>query len=74
MSRDQAADYPNWEEFEINGMELSDQKSDLLCEMDLLFQIDSEDNLPYMFGDAGSAHITQCPNHPETLTIARACC
>ena len=42
--------------------------------MTLLFQIDSEDNLPYMFGDAGCGHITYCPTHPRRLAFAWACC
>lgn len=41
--------------------------------MKLVFQIDSEDNIPYMFGDVGCSHITQCEDHPEILTIAWAC-
>jgi len=41
--------------------------------MRLVFQIDSEDNLPYMFGDAGCSHITQCDDHQDKLTIAWAC-
>lgn len=42
--------------------------------MHLLFQIDSEVNIPYMFGDAGCGHLTQCPNHPHRLYFAWACC
>ena len=42
-------------------------------EMRLLFQVDSEDNLPYMFGDVGCAHLTQCPNHPNVLAFGWAC-
>ena len=42
--------------------------------MQLVFQIDSEDNVPYMFGDSGCAHITQCPQHQNILAIAWACC
>ncbi len=42
--------------------------------MRYLFQIDSEDNLDYMFGDMGCAHITQCAKHPKNLAIAWACC
>ena len=42
--------------------------------MKFIFQIDSEDNLDYMFGDVGCAHITQCEKHPERLAIAWACC
>jgi len=29
--------------------------------MIFIFQIDSEDNLPYMFGDVGCGHVTYCP-------------
>lgn len=42
--------------------------------MEYVFQIDSEDNVPYMFGDAGCGHITRCPAHPDVLTFAWACC
>jgi len=41
--------------------------------MKLIFQIDSDDNLPYMFGDQGCAHITQCEKHPHRIAIAWAC-
>lgn len=41
--------------------------------MQLVFQIDSEDNLPYMFGDVGCGHITQCPEHPNQLAFGWAC-
>ena len=43
-------------------------------QMSLLFQIDSEDNLDYMFGDVGCAHLTYCTNHPETIAFGWACC
>ncbi len=43
-------------------------------EMKFIFQIDSECSLPHMFGDCGCGHITQCPNHPDTLAFAWACC
>jgi len=42
-------------------------------QMELLIQIDSEDHLPYMFGDAGCAHLTQCRNHPQVLAFGWAC-
>jgi uncharacterized protein YwqG len=41
--------------------------------MQLLMQIDSEDNLPYMFGDTGCAHLTQCRKHPQTFAFGWAC-
>jgi hypothetical protein len=41
--------------------------------MDLVFQLDSENNIPHMFGDAGCGHITQCPDHPDVLAFGWAC-
>jgi uncharacterized protein YwqG len=42
-------------------------------EMALVFQVDSEHNLPYMFGDAGVGHVTQCPEHHAELAFGWAC-
>jgi uncharacterized protein YwqG len=42
--------------------------------MALVFQLDSEDNLPFMFGDSGCGHITQCPDHKEVVAFGWACC
>lgn len=41
--------------------------------MDLVFQFASEENLPYMFGDVGTGHVTRCKSHPEILTFGWAC-
>jgi len=41
--------------------------------MDLVFQVDSKDNIPHMFGDVGCGHITQCPIHPHVLAFGWAC-
>jgi len=41
--------------------------------MVLVFQVDSEDNIPFMFGDAGCGHITQCPQHKEVVAFGWAC-
>jgi hypothetical protein len=41
--------------------------------MSFLLQIDSNDNLDYMFGDAGTAHITRCSAHPDQLAFGWAC-
>jgi uncharacterized protein YwqG len=38
-----------------------------------VFQLDSEDNIPFMFGDVGCGHITQCPEHKEVVAFAWAC-
>ena len=97
-------DYPNAEEGELLGIELTDDQWEtlgaegrpgtgdklagypawvqgveypncLVCgaSMRLVFQIDSEDNLPFMFGDVGCGHITQCKTHPEQLAFGWAC-
>lgn len=41
--------------------------------MILVMQLDSEDNIPFMFGDAGCGHITQCPEHKEVVAFGWAC-
>lgn len=41
--------------------------------MTFILQVDSEDNVPFMFGDAGVAHLCQCPDHPHVLTWGWAC-
>jgi uncharacterized protein YwqG len=39
-----------------------------------VLQVDSEDHIPFMFGDAGCGHITQCPEHKEVVAFGWACC
>ena len=41
--------------------------------MTYVFQVDSEDNIPFMFGDVGCGHITQCPNHKDVVAFGWAC-
>jgi hypothetical protein len=38
-----------------------------------VFQLDSEDHVPFMFGDVGCGHITQCPDHNEVVAFGWAC-
>jgi hypothetical protein len=42
--------------------------------MELVFQVDSEDHVPFMFGDVGCGHVTQCPEHKEVVAFGWACC
>lgn len=42
-------------------------------QMDPVFQLDSEDHLPFMFGDVGTGHITQCSEHKEIVAFGWAC-
>lgn len=41
--------------------------------MQLVFQLDSEKGLPFMFGDVGIGHVTQCAEHKDVLAFAWAC-
>ncbi len=65
---DKLAGWPHW----IQGVEYP---SCPICEapMELVLQLDSNDHLPYMFGDAGCGHITQCPIHKDQLGFGWAC-
>lgn len=69
LEGDKLAGWPNW----VQGTEYPDCPT---CgeRMQLVFQIDSEDHIPFMFGDVGTGHITQCPKHKDQLTFAWACC
>jgi uncharacterized protein YwqG len=42
-------------------------------QMGLVLQLDSEDNVPYMWGDSGVGHITQCKSHPQQVAFGWAC-
>lgn len=68
LPNDKLSGWPYW----VQGIEYPDCPE---CgkRMELVFQIDSEDNLPYMFGDVGCSHITQCKEHKDQLAIAWAC-
>jgi uncharacterized protein YwqG len=62
---DKLAGWPAW----VQGAEYP------LCpecsrRMRLLLQLDSNDNIPFIFGDVGTGHITQCPDHHHTVTFA----
>lgn len=38
--------------------------------MQVVFQVASEDHVPFMFGDTGIGHVTQCPTHLRTVAFA----
>jgi len=69
LSRDKLSGWPCW----VQGIEYPDCPE---CgkRMDFVFQIDSYDNIPYMFGDAGCSHTFQCKTHKDKIAIAWACC
>jgi uncharacterized protein YwqG len=68
LTGDKSGGWPHW----VQGVEYP---SCPRCGgvMEMLFQIDSENNLPYMFGDVGIGHITQCPEHRDVVAFGWAC-
>ncbi len=68
LPKDKLLGWPCW----VQGVEYPDC-TECGKPMKLVFQIDSEDNLPYMFGDVGCSHVTQCEEHQNILAIAWAC-
>lgn len=65
---DKLAGWPSW----VQGVE-SPSCPECGRRMTLVFQLDSNCNLDFMFGDVGRGHITQCPNHPDVLAFGWAC-
>lgn len=66
--KDKLSGWPGW----VQGVEYP-SCAECGARMQLVFQIDSEDHVPFMFGDVGCGHITQCPDHKHVVTFAWAC-
>lgn len=66
---DKLLGWPHW----VQGVEYP---SCTVCHarMRYVFQIDSEDNLPWMFGDVGCGHLFVCETHEHVLSFHWACC
>jgi uncharacterized protein YwqG len=69
LQGDKLFGFPHW----IQSVEYPNDR-ETGTRMELIFQLDSEDNLPYMFGDSGIGHITQSPDNEQELAFAWACC
>jgi uncharacterized protein YwqG len=67
-SGDKLAGWPLW----VQGIEYP-ACPECQTPMRLVFQIDSNDHLPYMFGDVGCGHLTQCATHKDVLAFGWAC-
>ena len=68
VERDKLFGWPYW----IQASEYPfDRKTE--SKMELFFQLASEDNLSYMFGDAGIGHLTQSPDNRDELGFGWAC-
>lgn len=65
---DKLAGWPAW----VQGVEYPACR---ICNrpMTMLFQIDSQDNLDWMWGDVGCAHLSQCAEHRDQLAFGWAC-
>ena len=62
--QDKLLGWPSWPQY-------VDYPSCRVCgrELWLVFQLESDQNLHYMFGDDGCGHITCCPDHPDELAF-----
>jgi uncharacterized protein YwqG len=60
--------WPDW----VQGVEYPNCR---VCNnrMRFLFQVDSEYNIPFMWGDVGCGHISQCEQHKDEITFTWAC-
>lgn len=68
ISGDKLFGYPYW----VQSVEYPNDRQ-TGTPMQLLFQLDSAGNLPYVFGDMGIAHLTQSPDNEEELGFGWAC-
>lgn len=64
---DKLGGWPYW----IQGVEYPDCP-ECGIQMQMIFQLDSEHHLPYMFGDSGIAHLHQCRLHKNILAFGWA--
>jgi uncharacterized protein YjbI with pentapeptide repeats/uncharacterized protein YwqG len=66
---DKLAGYPNWvQDIEYPNCPICDRVMDRL-----IFEFDSDDNVPYLWGDVGTGYIVQCPEHKERVTFFWQC-
>jgi Domain of unknown function (DUF1963) len=64
QQRDKLLGWPSWPQY-------MDYPKCRVCGRDLwlVFQLESDQNVKWMFGDDGNGHITCCPDHPEELAF-----
>ncbi|WP_345220492.1 DUF1963 domain-containing protein [Hymenobacter koreensis] len=67
-SRDKLGGWPDWVQF-------PEYSTCRVCERPhtLVFQLESEENLDFVFGDVGTAYLTYCAQHPDELTFSWQC-
>lgn len=69
LGKDKLLGWPYW----IQGVEYPECS---ICKQRMIyvFQIESEDHIPFMFGDSGNGHMSVCPKHPERAAFSWSCC
>ncbi|MBD2184184.1 DUF1963 domain-containing protein [Planktothrix sp. FACHB-1355] len=66
---DKLAGWPDW----IQGSSYPNCPTCNQTMTQFIFQLDSEDNITYMWGDAGRGYLVQCPEHKEKLAFFWQC-
>ncbi|MEA5452859.1 pentapeptide repeat-containing protein [Leptolyngbya sp. CCNP1308] len=67
--RDKLAGWPNWvQDIEYPHCPICQQQMN-----QLVFQLVSDDNIPYLWGDMGTGYILQCPTHKDQVTFLWQC-
>jgi uncharacterized protein YwqG len=66
---DKLAGYPNWvQSVEYPNCPICDRRMDRF-----IFEIASDDNIPYLWGDVGTGYIVQCPDHKDRVAFLWQC-
>lgn len=66
---DRLAGYPRWlQEVEYPSCPICNRLMD-----NLIFEFASDDNVPYLWGDAGTGYVLQCPEHKQEVTFIWQC-
>ncbi|MGB5961137.1 MAG: DUF1963 domain-containing protein [Coleofasciculaceae cyanobacterium] len=69
LDRDKLAGWPQWIQYhQYPNCPTCNQPMN-----QFVFEIDSEDNIPYMWGDVGIGYMIQCPTHKEQLAFLWQC-
>lgn len=66
---DKLAGYPGWVQYnECPDCPVCNRKME-----QLIFQLESDDNIPFLWGDVGTAYILQCEEHKEQVAFLWQC-
>lgn len=69
VEADRLAGYPTW-------LQRAEYPNCPVCNQlmnQLIFEFASDDNVPYLWGDAGTGYVLQCPEHKEKVTFFWQC-